>query len=152
MQKAILILLVFSFILVGCRVNDKANAITNQEDIIITDVWIRPGSANRNTGLFLTINNNSSITDTLYKAESDLAQVVEIHETYKKENDMMGMRHIDFLVIPKKSTVELKPGSFHIMLIGLNKDLNEGETGNVKLFFKVKGEISILNVIVHSGN
>ncbi len=55
----------------------------------------------------------------------------------------MGMRHIDYLIIPKNSTVELKPGSFHIMLIGLNRDLAIDENNKVKLFFRVNGEIEI---------
>ena len=104
---------------------------------------MRPGSMNRNTAAFMKITNNMDVNDTLYAVSSDLAKVVEIHETYKKENDMMGMRHVDYLVIPKNSVVELKPGSFHIMFIGLNEDLAIDQISKFNLFFRVNGEIEI---------
>ena len=78
-----------------------------------------------------------------HAVSTDLAKVAQIHETYKKENDMMGMRHVDYIVIPSKSIVELKPGSFHIMLIGLNKDLSLDQQAKIKLLFKVKGEVEV---------
>ena len=98
---------------------------------------------NRNTAAFMKITNNMDVDDTLFAVKSDLAKVVELHETYEKENDMMGMRHIDYLVIPKNSVVELKPGSFHIMFIGLNEDLAIDQINKIKLFFRVNGEVEI---------
>jgi copper(I)-binding protein len=142
-MKTILTLTLSLFlILVSCQQNETEQAV-NEKSLIISDTWMRPGSLNRNTAAFMKITNNMNVDDTLYAVSSDLAKAVEIHETYKKDNDMMGMRHIDYLVIPKNSTVELKPGSFHIMFIGLNKDLAIDENISLKLFFKVNGEIEI---------
>ncbi len=142
-MKTILILTLSLFlILVSCQ-QKETKQVGDEESFIISNTWMRPGTMNRNTAAFMKIKNNMDVDDTLYAASSDLAKVVEIHETYKKENDMMGMRHIDYLVIPKNSTVELKPGSFHIMLIGLNKDLAIDENIKLQLFFRVNGEIEI---------
>lgn len=112
------------------------------DELKIVDPWMRVGAQGKPTGLFFRIENNSDKADTLYKAESDLSKRVEIHETYQKD-DMMGMREVGQIVIPAKSTFEFKPGSFHIMLIGLNQDVNKGDEGEVTLFFKQAGEITI---------
>ncbi len=105
--------------------------------------WIRSAPAGTNSAFFVDIVNNSDQPDTLYKAESDLAQVVEVHETYHTENGMMGMRHVDSIEIPANGTLQLKPGSYHIMLIRLNEDLKQGDTGKVTLFFKNGGKVAV---------
>lgn len=142
MKTILTLALSLILILVSCQ-QKETEKVSDEQPFIISDTWMRPGSINRNTAAFMKITNNMDIDDTLYAASSDLAKVVEIHETYKKENDMMGMRHVDYLVIPKNSTVELKPGSFHIMFIGLNKDLAIDEIGKIELYFKNKGRIII---------
>lgn len=104
--------------------------------------WIRSASKNMTTAAFVEIINNSDVNDTLYKAESKIAKVTQIHETYMKD-DMMAMREIKELVIPAKSKVVLKPRSFHIMLIGLKKNLEVDKQEEITLFFKNKGEVNV---------
>ncbi|MFO7524645.1 MAG: copper chaperone PCu(A)C [Ignavibacteriaceae bacterium] len=112
------------------------------EKIKIVDPWMRVGAQGKPTGAFFKIENNSDKADTLYKVESELSRKVEIHETYQKD-DMMGMREVGQIIIPAKSSFELKPGSFHIMLIGLKQDVKKGDEGELILYFKNAGEIKI---------
>lgn len=112
------------------------------DKIKIVDPWMRVGAQGKPTGVFFKIENNSDKADTLYKAESELSRKVEIHETYQKD-DMMGMREVGQIIIPAKSTFELKPGSFHIMLIGLKEDLKKDDKGEITLFFKHAGEVKV---------
>lgn len=137
------LILILSITIVSCQQNKNEQTL-NDKSVIIANTWMRPGVQNRNSAAFMRITNNTDIDDTLYSVSSDLAKVVEIHETYERENDMKGMRHVDYLIIPSKSFVELKPGSFHIMLIGLNKDLVKEDSGKIKLSFKNSGEIEII--------
>lgn len=113
------------------------------DKIKIIDPWMRVGAEGKATGLFFKIENNSDKADTLYKAEFDLAGKVEIHETYDAGNDMMGMREVGMIVVPAKSTFELKPGAHHVMLMKLKKDIKKGDEGEITLFFKQAGEIKI---------
>jgi copper(I)-binding protein len=138
----IALVLILALVLISCQQKESEKPL-DEKSFVISNTWMRPGSMNRNTAAFMKITNNMDVDDTLYAASSDLAKVVEIHETYKKENDMMGMRHVDYLVIPSNSVVELKPGSFHIMFIGLNKDLAIDQISKIKLFFRVNGEVEI---------
>jgi copper(I)-binding protein len=138
------LILILSITIVSCQQNENETEQTlNDKSVIITNTWMRTGVQNRNSAAFMKITNNTDIDDTLYSVSSDLAKVVEIHETYERENDMKGMRHVDYLIIPSKSFVELKPGSFHIMLIGLNEDLKLDFQAKIKLFFKRTGEVEV---------
>jgi copper(I)-binding protein len=113
-----------------------------EENIKINNAWMRPSFEKMTTALYFVIENNGVKADTLFKVESDLAGKVEIHETYSQD-DMMGMRKVDFLVIKGKSSFELKPGAHHIMLMKLKKDINDGDKGEFVLHFKQAGEIKI---------
>ena len=113
------------------------------DKIKIIDPWMRVGAQGQATGLFFKIENNSNKPDTLYKVEFELAGKVEIHETYDAGDDMMGMREVKQIVIPAKSTFELKPGAHHVMLMKLKRDIIKGYEGTVNLYFKQAGKIVI---------
>lgn len=113
------------------------------DKIKIVDPWMRVGAQGQATGLFFKIENNSDKADTLYKVEFAPAGLVQIHETYDAGNDMMGMREVGKIIIPAKSTVELKPGSYHVMLMKLKQDIKKGYVGECTLYFKGAGKIVI---------
>ncbi len=116
---------------------------TPSDKIKIKDPWMRISAKGQTTGLFFKIENNSDKADTLYKIEFEPAGKVEIHETYNAGNEMMGMREIKFIVIPAKSTFELKPGAHHVMLMKLKTDIPKGYQGEITLHFKQAGKIVI---------
>ncbi len=126
--------ILFALLLIFSNPSDKLKII---------DPWMRVGAQGQSTGLFFKIQNNSDKADTLYKVEFEPAGLVQIHETYDAGNDMMGMREIKEIVIPAKSTFELKPGSYHVMLMKLKQDIKKGFVGNVTLYFKKAGKILI---------
>lgn len=115
----------------------------SDDNIKIYEAWMRPSSEKMATALYFVIENKSEIADTLYQVDSDLAERVEIHETYS-EGEIMGMRKVDFIVIGGKSSFELKPGAHHIMLMKLKKDIKDGDKGEFVLHFKQAGEIKII--------
>ncbi|MED5430406.1 MAG: copper chaperone PCu(A)C [Pseudomonadota bacterium] len=71
-----------------------------------------------NTG-YLKFKNVSNKKIVFYQFTSPVWDSIEIHNVEHKKMDQ--------LVIPEKSTVELKPGNTHLMLIGLRRVLKEGE-------------------------
>lgn len=70
-------------------------------------------------------------------ASSPAAAVVEIHEM-KMDGGVMKMRAVDALALPAGQAVALKPGSYHVMLMGLKAPISAGET--VPLTLTVEGE------------
>jgi len=112
------------------------------EKIKVKEPWMRVSAKGQSSALYMKIENNTEIADTLYKVEGQVSEKVEIHETFKKD-DMMGMREVEFIVINPKSTFELKPRSHHIMLIKLKHDLKKGEQYDFTLHFKKAGAVKI---------
>ena len=101
----------------------------------VDEPWIR-GTVplQEATGGFMQLH---SPTDTrLVEAESPVARV-EIHEM-SMQGDIMRMKQIDGLDLPAGQTVELKPGSYHLMFTGLKSQLKEGDTVPLTLVFKDK--------------
>ncbi|WP_457626491.1 copper chaperone PCu(A)C [Persephonella sp.] len=113
------------------------------QEIVIKNPWVRavPPTA-KNSALFMIIQNNSDKTDVLKTVKSDVCKMVMIHRTVK-QGDIMKMVHVHELQIPPRSKVALKPGSYHIMLMGLKRPLKVGEILEFKLIFKNAGEITV---------
>lgn len=94
-------------------------------------------------GGFFTIVNNGQEDDRLVSAESTIAKDTQIHEM-AMEGDVMKMRHLDDgLVIPAGGSVTLEPGGFHLMFMGLNGPIVEGDKVSVTLTFEKAGTITL---------
>ncbi|MCX6175149.1 MAG: copper chaperone PCu(A)C [Ignavibacteriales bacterium] len=109
----------------------------------IQNAWVRPAAKGANSALYFVLQNNSSKPDTLIGAESKLADIVEVHESYKRDNDRIGMRPAGKLAINPKSEFEFKPGGFHVMLLDLQKDLKLGDSFDAVLLLKYAGKIKV---------
>ena len=104
-------------------------------DIEIEGAYARASIPNvPNSAAFFVIKNNSDKDIAITSANSDIAEKNELH-THIKENQMMKMMKIEKLVVPAKSSLELKSGSDHIMLMGLKKELKVGDEINLELSF-----------------
>jgi hypothetical protein len=99
-------------------------------------VWSRKSASGQNTAAYMMIKNGGA-EDTLVSATISEANMVEIHETAAAANGMMEMRPLaQGLKIPANGNVELKPGGYHVMVMGLKQDLNVGSNVKLKLTFK----------------
>jgi copper(I)-binding protein len=111
--------------------------------------WVRAmsaapaGDTPATSAAFMVIQNNTDAEDRLVRAECDAAETVEIHES-TLENDVMKMRPLtDGAPIPAGSSIELKPGGVHVMLIGLRRDLNPGDTVSITLHFANSDPVTV---------
>ncbi|WP_457626903.1 copper chaperone PCu(A)C [Persephonella sp.] len=114
-----------------------------QPVIRIVDPWVRAVPPNmKNSALFMTIVNDGDEDDELIGVETDIARMAQIHKTVN-ENGVMKMVHVDKIEIHGHTKVELKPGGYHIMLMGLKRPLKEGGMLKFTLIFKNSGRIQI---------
>jgi len=136
--------------------------------IKVTEPWARASSMVAAAGAaYMKIENTGSEADALIGASSPAAATVEVHETVAMESEMpsasdgmgmespmpsasddmgggmMGMRPIARLEIPAGGTVELMPGSYHIMLIDLNQELKPGDKIEITLTFEKAGDVKV---------
>jgi copper(I)-binding protein len=107
----------------------------------VTDVWARPGLAGGNSAVYFVIENDAVQTDTLVSATSDVAGAVELHMTVMQDGNMQMVPQQEVPVQAGKT--EFKPGGLHVMLIGLNHDLNPGDTFSVTLDFAAAGAMPL---------
>lgn len=96
-----------------------------------------------NSAAFMSIKNSSNSDIALVSAESNIAKNVELH-THDMKNGIMKMYQVPKIDIKANSTTTLKPGGFHVMLIGLkNKPLRPDRKVNIKLNFSNGESINI---------
>ncbi len=94
-------------------------------------------------GGYVTITNTGTTPDRLIGGSFDLAGRFEIHEM-SVSGGMMKMRHLPKgLDIGAGKTIELKPGSFHLMFFGLKGSPQAGHPVKGTLVFDKAGKIDI---------
>lgn len=105
-------------------------------DLAIGHPWSRatPPGMDKAVG-YLTLTNEGESPVRFTGASSPRADSVGIHET-RTEDGMMTMTPVDNgLTVAPGQTVTLKPKSYHLMLMGLEKPLKEGDQVPVTLTF-----------------
>jgi periplasmic copper chaperone A len=104
--------------------------------ITITDPWVRAAASGGVSAAYFTIANGQAVDDALTGAASAVASSVGVHETSADASGMMGMHEVESIAIPAGGSVALKPGGYHVMLMGLKQDLKAGDTVELQLTFK----------------
>lgn len=117
------------------------------------DAWSRPAMAmagHEGGGMgavFVTLVNDGDAPDRLLSAQCEIADVVELHET-RVEDNVARMRPVaGGIEVPARGRVELKPGGYHIMLMGLQRPLMAGDRFPVVLQFERSGALTIEAVV-----
>lgn len=114
---------------VFCAALVLAGVVTQAQTAAVTmrDAWVREPMGNRNTtGAFVIVENNTDKPLAIVAASSDISDKVELHEM-KNDGGMMQMSPINKIPVPAHGKVELKPGSFHVMLFDMKKKPADGD-------------------------
>jgi copper(I)-binding protein len=102
--------------------------------VTATDAWVRGTvPAQKTTGAFVTL--ESSGAAKVVGVRSPAAKTAEIHLS-EQRGGVMHMHAVDALALPAGKRVELKPGGYHVMLMGLTRPLAAGE--QVPLTFTIE--------------
>ncbi|MDH5751043.1 MAG: copper chaperone PCu(A)C [Deltaproteobacteria bacterium] len=127
--------------------NTFASEDTHMGEIHVMDAWVRavPGNAPA-TAAFMTIGNMGKMDDALVKAETSLGKRVELHLSQMK-NGMMEMNQVAEIALPKGGHAELKPGGYHVMIMGLTGPTKPGTEVEIKLTFRHAPPVTIKAVI-----
>jgi copper(I)-binding protein len=120
-------------------------------DLVVESPWFRASAGAAKSGVaFMAIMNNGGTADHLVSVSSTAAKMAHLHTTIM-ENDVMKMRALDALEIPVGGMAILKPGSTHVMFMGLNAPLKEGETFPLTLEFEKAGTLEITANVMKVG-
>lgn len=112
-------------------------------DLTLSDAWTRATPPNaRAGGGFVTIANEGD-DDRLVSVASNVSEKTELHEMAVTDGVMKMRPLTDGIAIPAGETVALKPGGLHVMFIGLNSPLKQGEAVPVTLTFEKAGPVEV---------
>ena len=104
------------------------------DGVRVDNAWVRATAPGQKVaGAFMALTADRDLT--LVAAESPASKTVELH-TMRMDGDVMVMRQVKEIPLPKDKTVELKPGGLHVMLIDIKSPLQAG--GKVALTLVVK--------------
>jgi len=110
--------------------------------VTINDPWIKATDTSM-TAVFGSLENAGPIDVSLIGASAEFAGVVEIHEVV---DGVMREKSVG-VVIPGQGSAELEPGADHIMLMGLDRELEAGETVTIELEYS-DGSTDAVEVLV----
>lgn len=128
----------------------NSGAITGRSGALdVYDAWSLPVPMGMTGGVYLTLENGTDQTQQLIGATTDVAASVQIHQTQITDN-IARMNPMDAIDIPSGSTLRIMPGSYHIMLVDMKRDLSWDDTFPITLNF-ASGEQITLTVIVQDG-
>jgi len=94
-------------------------------------------------GGYMTIINNGTTPDRLVGFSSPAAGKFEIHEM-SMDNGVMKMRPVaGGIEIKPGQTVEFKPGSYHLMFMGLKQPFEQGKNIKGTIEFERAGKVEV---------
>lgn len=86
-------------------------------------------------GAYLTVTNRGPGEDRVLNVTSPVAEKIQFH-AMTVDNDVAKMTRLLAIELPPGVPVVFKPGGIHMMLLGLNRQLKEGETVPLILTFE----------------
>lgn len=109
-----------------------------QAEITVSDAWVRASLPHqRATGAFMKITAGAHGAR-LVGARSTAAGVTEVHEM-KLVDNIARMSRVEGVNVGPGQVLELKPGSYHIMLMELKAPVAVGEAVDLELVFERDG-------------
>jgi periplasmic copper chaperone A len=113
-------------------------------DLVIDHPWARATAPQQaNGGAYLTITNAGATPDRLLEAQSPVADRVELHTHDVDSAGVMRMRQVEAIDLPAGEATALRPGGQHVMLIGLEDRLVQGEQFPLTLVFETAGPLEV---------
>lgn len=104
--------------------------------VTVADPWVRATVPQQHaTGAFMVL--RAGADTRLVEARSPVAGVVEIHEM-KMDGNVMKMRAVAGIDIPRGGTVELRPGGYHVMLMDLKSQIRPDDKVPLTLVLETK--------------
>jgi len=112
-----------------------SSVLADSSPIVASDAWARPTLTGTRTGaVYLMLSNRGSAPDHLIGVSTPVADRAELHEDMT-ENGMMSMNAVPDLALAPGGSTAIEPGRYHIMLIGMKKSVNVGESFPITLTF-----------------
>lgn len=118
---------------------DRAAALG---DLHIMQPWARATIGAGKTGaVYLTLGNHGP-ADRLIAVQTPVAKKAALHG-HQEQDGVMKMRPVAAVEVPAGGHAELAPGGLHVMLMGLEAPLVEGDSFPLTLVFEKAGSVEV---------
>jgi periplasmic copper chaperone A len=116
----------------------------NASDLMVTKAFARASATpTAQTGAaYVSLMNHANEADRLVSVSSPVAAMSHIHKS-EVVDGVMKMQSVEALEIPVHGMLEMKPGGYHIMFMGLKQPLKQGEEIDLTLRFENAGDVTI---------
>lgn len=112
--------------------------------IVVSKAWVRPTVSGQSVaGAYLDITAKQPAR--LVAVRSSASPDVQIH-WMQMDGEVMRMREVDGIDLPKDTPVSLKPGGYHLMLMQLKKPILAGEIIPLTLVIDTHGKRQTVKV------
>src|SRR5262249_8002791 len=107
--------------------------------------WSRPTPQDASiAGGYLTITNKGKVADRLIGGTSPAAGQIGVHEMVEVDGKSKTRSLADGIVIAPGKTIEFKPGSLRLVLLGLKEPFQAGQKIKGALTFEKAGTVEIV--------
>jgi copper(I)-binding protein len=126
----------------GLALDERGNESQGNQ-VLIEKIWSRATPPGVGNGVvYMDISNLSADNISLVRVSSDRVKRAEIHESVIHDT-MMHMQHRKSVTIGPGELQRFEPGALHVMLMGLQEQLSEGDEFEVTLHFSAMPPIVI---------
>lgn len=118
------------------------NAGAAHQGVSIASAWSRamPPTA-PNGAAYFELTNQAEEPERILGAVTDIAETVELHN-HVHADGLMRMERVDVVEVAAQGSVQFKPGSYHVMLLGLKQPLVAGERFSLTVELEKAGAIT----------
>lgn len=129
---------------IACLAALVASAPALAASVSVETPWLRETApAAKAGGGYAVIRNAGKVEDRLLGGSTAVAASVDVH-SMTMDGNIMRMRPVSGgLAIAPGGSVALKPGGYHLMLMGLKRPLKRGETVTITLRFAKTGDVPV---------
>ncbi|MBN8590653.1 MAG: copper chaperone PCu(A)C [Anaerolineae bacterium] len=138
------------FVFASAQTASEVNAVSaDTSELSVRDAWMLNMGQGFTGGVYLTIDNPTDAQEQLIGVVTPAAERIELHRTSIDEAGVGRMIETPLIDIPPDNSFSFAPGIYHMMLINLLQDYNEGDTFPITLMF-ASGETVTVTVQVVS--
>ncbi len=113
-------------------------------EVSVTHAWVRmPPSVADTAAVYMNLHNDGDKDAVMVGLTIDVADTAEFH-TVIRQGGQTRMEKISTLTIPANGVVKLEPFGMHIMLLGLKRELHQGQTTRMALHFASGKDLEII--------
>ncbi|MFD5561840.1 MULTISPECIES: copper chaperone PCu(A)C [Kitasatospora] len=116
----------------SAKASPSAAVTADAAPLTVKDPWVK-ASDTEMTGVFATLVNTTGAKVTVVSGTSTVSAKTELHEVADVDGKPTMRQKAGGFVIPANASHELKPGSDHVMLMGLTKAVKPGDEVTVTL-------------------